>query len=131
VKADAQVLVLYANNEKKGIDPRIGKLPQLKKPPFSSFKGYTLLSRKTLPLKQGDTGKLTLPDKAVLKVGLKGRKKVGRKHKYVVTASIAKPKGKKFLRKLEVRATPKVYFFVAGQAYKKGILVLGIRMMPK
>ena len=48
----AEVLILHATNEKKGIDPRIGALPELAKAPFSNYDSYRVLDRVRLPLKK-------------------------------------------------------------------------------
>ena len=45
----AEVLILHATNEKKGIDARIGKLPELSKAPFSTYDSYQVLDRVRLP----------------------------------------------------------------------------------
>ncbi len=134
-EAKAQVIVLHATNEHEGIDPRIGDLPQLKKPPFSAYDTYKLLDRHEVPLVGSKPGKVKLPDTRVLEIELKDvlePKKPEEKPRYLIRASIAKPgQKKKFLRRLDVNAKPGEIFFVAGQAYKKGILVLGIRVLPK
>ena len=49
----AEVLILHATNEKKGIDPRIGKLPELAKAPFSTYDSYELVDRARLHIKGG------------------------------------------------------------------------------
>ena len=45
-------------------------------------------------------------------------------------SSIEKPNGKKLVQST-IRAKAGQYFFLAGQKYKKGILVLGIRVTGK
>src|SRR6188472_1657746 len=58
----AEISVLHATNEKKGIDERIGDMPELKNPPFSSYDSYTLLDRQKLPLVKNDPKRLKLPN---------------------------------------------------------------------
>ncbi|MGC4092422.1 MAG: hypothetical protein QM756_32005 [Polyangiaceae bacterium] len=58
----AEVLVLHATNSQKGIDPRIGAMPELKKPPFSSYDSYELLDRARLPLEPKLPKTLKLPN---------------------------------------------------------------------
>jgi len=41
----ADVMVLYASNSKKGIDSRIGNMPELRKPFFSVYDSYELVER--------------------------------------------------------------------------------------
>ncbi|HHH11746.1 MAG TPA: hypothetical protein ENK23_06710 [Sorangium sp.] len=134
-QAVAEVVVLHGTNDGKGIDPSIGKLPQLKQPPFSSYDSYQLLKRSELSLKDGGAAAtLTLPDKGRFKLALSGvqaSKKHGRKTRYKLRASIVKADGKTFLPNMNVNARAGDIFFIAGQKYKGGILVLGIRVRPK
>src|SRR5450432_82008 len=65
----AEVLILHATNDKKGIDPRIGKLPELSKSPFSNYDSYQLLDRVRLPLKK-EEAVLKLPNGRTLQVRL-------------------------------------------------------------
>jgi hypothetical protein len=57
----ADVIVLHATNDSSGIDPAIGSMPALLKPPFSSFNSYKLLSRNSLRLPRGVAAPLKLP----------------------------------------------------------------------
>jgi hypothetical protein len=121
----AEVLVLHATNAKKGIDARIGNMSELKKPPFSSYDSYELLSRASLPLKKGDPKTHRLPNGRVLKATLL---EVLPKDTLRLSASINQPGGKTFLPLLEVKAKVGQQFIVAGQSYRGGILVLVIRV---
>src|SRR5262245_6608569 len=68
----AEVIVLYATNDGTGIDPKIGKMPQLGKPPFSSYNSYKLLGDRTkLSLAKGQAVTTTLPNSRVMQVTLK------------------------------------------------------------
>ncbi len=121
----AEVLILHATNDKKGIDPRIGKLPELSKSPFSNYDSYQLLDRVRLPLKK-EEAVLKLPNGRTLQVRLvdePGPNSVR------LSASINRPNGKEFLPLLEVKAHVGQAFIVAGQSHKKGILVLVIRIV--
>lgn len=133
----ADVLVLHATNEGKGIGDKIKKLPyqlpQLSKPPLSAYDTYVLLSNSQLPLKQNESKSLTLPGDSTLKLKLedvKAPSKPEGKTRYVLRTSVTKAGGKK-LTDVKVTAQPKVFFFVAGPAYKNGVLVIGIRVLPQ
>src|SRR5262245_51267413 len=63
------VMVLHATNGGKGIDPRIGNMPELKKPPFSSYDSYELLEKKRLPLDKNEQT-MNLPNRRILKTQL-------------------------------------------------------------
>jgi hypothetical protein len=122
----AEVLILHATNDKKGIDPRVGKLPELGKAPFSTYDSYEVLDRARLPLKTSDPQNLKLPNGRTLQVGLLDEPQ---RDSVRLSASINRPNGKEFLRLLEVKAHVGQAFIVAGQSYKKGILVLVIRVV--
>jgi hypothetical protein len=122
----AEILVLHATNAKKGIDRRIGDMPELTKPPFSSYDSYALVDRAKLPLERGVPKTLVLPNRRVLETKLVDVVSDGAVR---LTASINQPGGKEFLPLLEVKAKLGQPFIVAGQSYKSGILVLVIRVI--
>lgn len=120
-----EVMVLHATNSKKGIDERIGNMPELKKPPFSSYDSYELLSKTRLPLTKDDKT-MSLPNGRVLKTKL--LEVLKDKEHLRLSASINKPGGQTFLPLLEVKAKVGQTFIVAGQRHKGGILVLVFRV---
>jgi hypothetical protein len=127
----AEVMVLHATRNKKAspkawIDPRIGRLPELEKEPFSLYDRIDLIDKARLPLVKNEPKTLTLPDGRVLRTALLDVLPQGALR---LRASINKPGGKDFLPLLEVKAKPGQAFIVAGQAYKGGILVLVIRVL--
>lgn len=121
----AEVLVLHATNTQKGIDARIGAMPELKKPPFSSYDSYELLDRARLTLDRQAPNTLKLANGRVLETRLV---EVLGKDLVRLSASINQPGGKEFLPLLEVKAKVGQSFIVAGQRYKQGILVLVLRV---
>lgn len=127
----AEVIVLHATNTGAGIDPKIGKMPELAKPPFSAYNSYKLLNRSQVALTKGRATTTRLPDGSELMVTMKDElapAKKGEPKKYLVSASIRKDGGSSFLPLLEVNAKPGDTFFVAGQKYQSGILVIGINL---
>ncbi len=122
----AEVLILHATNDKTGVDQRIGKLPELQKAPFSNYDSYQLIDRARLPLKKDDPQNLKLPNGRTFQVRLLEQLE---KDAVRMSASINRPSGKEFLPLLEVKAHVGQAFIVAGQSYKKGILVLVIRVV--
>lgn len=120
---NAEVMLLHATNAGGGIDPKIGSLPALKKPPFSSYDTYRLLSRTQLGMTRGAPAITTLPNGRVLQITLRD---VLPEHRYRVAASINQPRGTTFLPLLEVTVPAGEPFFVAGQSYQGGMLVIGI-----
>lgn len=131
-RARAEIIVLHATNDHSGIDPKIGKMPELARPPFSSYDSYKLLDRVEIDLPKGQAQPRKLPDDGQLAVTLKEivePTKKGDPVRFSVAASIQKPGGKSFLPALEVSAKKGDIFFIAGQTYKGGILVIGIRVL--
>jgi hypothetical protein len=128
-----EVVVLHATNNNSGIDPKIGRMPALGKPPFSSFNSYKLLSRTSVPLDRGRAAAFKLPSGRELRVVYKDvipPSQQGQAPRYVVTASILHPGGKPVLPLVEVKAKPYEWFWVGGQAYQGGSLFIGIKVAP-
>jgi hypothetical protein len=129
----AELIVLHGTNDNSGIDPQIGKIPALSKPPFSAYNSYKLLSRTGLSLGRGKATQHKLPTGRELNVVYKDviePQKQGEARRFVVTASIDSAGGKAFLPHVEVNAKPGEWFFVGGQEYKGGSLVIGIKLTP-
>jgi hypothetical protein len=126
---NAEIMVLHATMVPGpgSIDPAIGKMPQLQKPPFSVFNTYRLLDKKLIPLEVGKTGPYTLPNGRVLQVTFANPTTDKRFH---IQVAINQPGGNAYLKLLEVTAGANETFFVAGQPYKDGVLVLGITLRP-
>ncbi|MFO0586718.1 MAG: hypothetical protein U0441_04235 [Polyangiaceae bacterium] len=128
-----EVIVLHATNDGTGIDPKIGKIPELSKPPFSSYNSYKLLDRPKISVTKGSQSTVKLPngrDMAVMLKDILAPAKKGDPTRYVVSTSIQKPGGNTFLPLLEVNAKAGEWFFVAGQTYKGGVLVIGVKVLP-
>lgn len=129
----AEVVILHAKNDGSGIDPKIGKMPELQKPPFSSYNSYKLLERAKLGLVKAKPTTTKLPNSSVLMVSLKKvdpPKKKDDPKRFVISASIQEPGGTTFLPLLEVNAKAGENFFVAGQKHDGGILVIGVKIAP-
>jgi hypothetical protein len=124
-----EIMVLHATQSAGAgsIDPQIGDLPQLKRPPFSSYNTYKLLDRKPLGLEKGKPITYVMPNKRVLQVTLQDVTSDGR---FKIAAAINDPNGGAFLKLLEVTAAANETFFVAGQSYNGGILVIGFTVRP-
>jgi hypothetical protein len=121
-----EVSVLHGTTETKDSDSRIGDLPELREGPFAKYKNYQLLSRTELPLSKGDKRELKLPNGRRLEARLEDRLPDGSLR---LVASINRSEAKDFLPLLEVKARPGQKFIVAGQSYKRGILVLVFKVL--
>jgi hypothetical protein len=126
---NAEIMVLHATMGPPpgSIDPAIGRMPQLMKPPFSVFNTYHLVDKKIIPLEVGKTGPYTLPNGRVLQVTFANPTLDKRFH---IQVAINQPGGHAYLKLLEVTTGANETFFVAGQPYKGGVLVLGITLRP-
>ncbi len=125
----ADILEMHATLTDGGsyIDPLIGNMPQLTKPPFSAYNSYKLLDHKTLAMLAGSPQTFRLVNARLLQLTL--IEVTGDKRYHVATA-INQPGGTAFLKLLEVKAAANETFFVGGQSYKGGSLVLAITMRP-
>jgi hypothetical protein len=118
----AEVTVIHATNDPDGgVDPRIGKVPNL-----GNYKSYKLLSRSSVAIKLGSPSTTTLPNQRTLQLTLKDVK--GKQ--FIIDTSINQPGGTAFLPLLEVRAAVDVPVFIAGQTYQNGMLIIGIKILP-
>ena len=127
VPVNADVMVLFASQLPGGgtIDPAIGKLPQLRKPPLSSYNTYHLLDKRTLSLQVGRSSTYTLVNGRVLQVSFVERTPG---NGFRVKAAINQPGGKAYLKLLELTVKANEPFFVAGQTFDGGSIILAITL---
>ncbi len=127
IMLNAEVMVLLGTQMPGGgsIDPSIGNLPQLRKPPLSSYNTYALLDKRTIPLTVGSSGTYTLANGRVLQVTFV---ETTPDHGFHVKAAINQPGGNAYLKLLELTAKPNEPFFVAGQSFGGGSLILAITL---
>jgi hypothetical protein len=127
VVVNAEILVLHGTQvEGRGsIDPAIGHLPQLRQPPLSAYNSYRLLDRRTLTLETGRSGTYTLANGRVLQVTVV---EPTSDHGFHVKAAINQPGGNAYLKLLELTAKPNEPFFVAGQPFQGGNIILAITL---
>jgi hypothetical protein len=121
-----EVSVLHGTHEQRDSDPRIGNMPELREGPFAKYANYQLLSRTQLSLSRGGKRQLKLPNGRLLEARLEDILADGSSR---LVASINRPDTKDFLPLLEVKARPGQSFIVAGQTYKRGVLVLVFKVL--
>jgi len=124
----AEVLVILAKEEAGTIDPQLAKMTALRRPPFNSFRSMKILSRPKLTLKPGKDALVSLPNGRRMKLTLLRVMPDGR---YKVKAAINRPDKSDYLPLLQVVASAGDPFFVAGQTYQGGTLVVGVIVDPK
>jgi hypothetical protein len=119
-----EVFVVLAKEEAGEMDPALAKMPALRNPPFKSFQSMKVLSRQQIALVEEKPVTVKLPNGRELRIELLERMADGR-HK--VQVSINQPSKKDYLPLLQVKASEEP-FFVAGQKYEGGTLVIGVRV---
>lgn len=123
-----EVFVILANEAAGEVDASLGNIAALKQPPFSSFKSMKIVSRSPLELAPKQAATVELPNGRTLQLELIERAADGR---FKVQVSINKPHEKDYLPLLQVVASAGEPFFVAGQKYQGGTLVIGLRIGNK
>ena len=126
-QASIEVMVLHATVQPGAgsIDPTIGNLPQLRRPPFSAYNTYKLLAKQSLTLVKGTPTEYTLVNGRVLQITLTN---VLPGPRYEIAAAINQPGGGSYLNLLRVTTPPNETFFVAGQQYRGGVIIIGFTL---
>ena len=128
-RATIEVMVLHATQAPGpgSIGPGIGNMPQLQQPPFSAWNTYRLLAKQSLVLQRGAPLPYPLPNGRVLQVTLED---IAPGPRFKIAAAINQPGGNSYLKLLEVTAPPNQTFFVAGQQFQGGVIIIGFTLHP-
>jgi len=121
----AEVFVVLASEKAGKVAPALAKIKALRQPPFSSFKTMEVLQKSNVEVKKGEPVTVTLPNGRRLMLKLQQQMPDGRSK---VQLSINRPNEKDYLPLLEVIAKQGEPFFVAGQKFQGGTLVIGVRI---
>jgi hypothetical protein len=119
-----EVIVVLAKEEAGTIDKQLESVKALKKPPFNGFKSMKVLATHGVKLTDNGDATVSLPNGRTLQLKLLERMPDGR-HK--VQVAINKKGKKDYLPLLTVIASDEP-FFVAGQKFEGGTLVIGVRV---
>jgi len=119
----AQVLVVLAKEAPGDVDPALRDVPALRRPPFDAFRSMEVLDKNRISLRRGNPSEVSLPNGRKLRIALEQELPDGR---YRVKVSINRPNQADYLPLLTVVATPGEPFFVAGQSFRGGTLVVGV-----
>lgn len=122
---EGEVLVVLAKEEAGQIDPALTNVPALRRPPFNSFRSMRVLSRPEITLRSSRPVHVELPNGRRLQLELQQVMPDGR---FRIKVSINRPNQNDYLPLLQVVASPGDPFFVAGQSYQGGTLVIGVRV---
>jgi hypothetical protein len=119
--------VLHATNQPGpgSIAPSIANMPQLKRPPFSAYNTYTQLAKQSLTLVKGTPQNYSLINGRIVQITLTN---VLPGPRYEISAAINQPGGGPYINLLRVTSPPNDTFFVAGQQYQGGVLVIGFTL---
>lgn len=121
----SEVFVVLASEEEGTIDPSLAEIPALRQPPFNAFHTMSVLSRTNARLSADRPLEVTLPNGRQLRIELERPMPDGR---HRVRISINTPGQSDYLPLLQIVASPGDPFFVAGQNWQGGTLVIGVRI---
>jgi hypothetical protein len=121
----AQVTVILAREVAGVIDPRLEHMAALRQPPFNAFHSMDVYSEHEVTLALGVPSTIDLPNGRVLQLVLEEITPDGRSH---LRVSINRRSQSDYLPVLEVAAPPGDPFFVAGQNFQGGTLVIGVQI---
>lgn len=124
-EVSGEVLVILASERVGEIDPALATMPALRQPPFNAYHSMQLVMRPAIRLTLGEPLTLELPNARILRIELEGITREGR---YRVRVSINRRDQQDYLPLLDIVAAPGEPFFLAGQNYAGGTLILGVRL---
>jgi hypothetical protein len=120
-----EVLVVLASEQAGVIDSNLAHEPALRQPPFNSYRSMRLLERHPVTLAANRPIIVALPNGRNLQIVLVRMLPNGRLQ---VRVSINRPAKNDYLQGVTVETSAGVPFFIAGQAYQGGTLVIGVRV---
>lgn len=130
VRADSaevksQVIIILGSTESTEVAPELSKIDALKQAPFDAFTKKALLKRVEVSLVVGQSQEVELPNGRKLRLSLLEKTTDGR---YRVSVSINRPGKQDYLPVMTVAAAPGDPFFIAGQKYEGGTLIIGVSL---
>lgn len=123
----AEIVVVVARETGTGIDAELRDIPALRRAPFNAFRSMRIHSRPRVTLNANGEADVELPNGRKLRLKLLQTTPDGR---YRIKVSINRPNESDYLPLLQVEAAPGDPFFVAGQAFDGGTLIVGVRLSP-
>jgi hypothetical protein len=135
VGTNVELTVIHATRVDGGmsIDPQLKDLPPLTKDPFVRYNAYKMLDRKRFPIEKDRPIATSLVNGRRVLIGLIAREDVAApagERRYQLQVQIAEPGKKAFLPGLQVTAGANQPFFVGGQSYEGGTLLLELVVRP-
>ena len=121
-----EVMIILASSLLPGpIDPRLANVQALRRPPFDNYTSMALLSSPRVRLTVGEAEEVRLPNGRRIRIVLREITANGR---YRLQVSINRPGQQDYLPEMSVVTSPGDPFFIAGQSFREGTLVIGIRL---
>ena len=120
-----EVLVVLAREAEGDVHPTLRDITALRRAPFNVFHSMDLLARTPIELPVGTPVEVPLPNGRQVRLELQGTTDDGR---YRVRVSINRPGQADYLPLLSLVVTPGDPFFIAGQSFLDGTLVIGFRI---
>lgn len=124
-EAQGELFVVLASPNAGAVDPSLAREPALQQAPFNMFHSMRVLERRGMSLRSAQAFTTQLPNGRTLRVELLGTTP---DHRYRVRVSINRAGQTDYLQLLTVVAAPGDPFFVVGQNYQGGTLVIGLRI---
>ena len=126
VAGEVVVLLATQADGARSIDPAIGSLPQLAKPPFNAYSQWKQIDRKTVSLERAKSTTVRVANGRTLQLTYS---ELAADKRYRVAAAMLREDGSA-LQKVNVVAAAQEPFFLAGQKYQGGTLFIGITLKP-
>lgn len=126
VSGEVMVLLATQADGARAIDPAIGALPQLSKPPFNAYSHWKQVDRKTVTLERAKSTTVSFANGRTLQLTYS---ELAADKRYRVAAAVLREDGSP-LQKVNVVAAAQEPFFLAGQKYQGGTLFIGITLKP-
>ena len=120
-----EVLIILAADVPGVVDPRLANVPALRRAPFNTYRSMALLSSPRIRLRVGQAEEVALPNGRRIRIVLR---EVTERGRYRIQLSINRPGQQDYLPEMSVVASPGDPFFIAGQSFQAGTLVIGIRL---
>jgi hypothetical protein len=127
-RVSGEVVVLLATQADgaRAVDPAIGALPQLSKPPFNAYGHWKLLDRQTVSLERAKPTTVALAAGRTLELTYS---ELAADKRFRVAAALHKADAPG-VQKVNVVAAAQEPFFLAGQKFQGGTLFIGITLKP-
>ena len=124
-RVEGEILIVLASEADGEVDSRLRSVPALRRPPFSSYRSMSLLESPQVRLRIGEPHEINLPNGRRMRLVLR---EVTERGRFRLQVSVNRPGERDYLPEVNVVTSPGDPFFIAGQSFRDGTLVIGIRL---